>query len=243
MKVLVTGATGFIGNHVVRALLQRDIDVIATSRTRSKAEAADWFSHVDYREFNTMALPAAPFAALGSPDRMIHLAWSGLPNYKDDFHLTKNLPADRAFLTAMLAGGLKHLLATGTCFEYGMQEGELTEDMETRPDNPYGQAKDSLRTELEKLTSTTSATFQWARLFYMFGPGQGPSSLFLSCTRPSTTRMPSSTCQEVNRYEIFCPSKPLPTIWSVSSCRTPLPAVSMCAVDARSCSRNSLTNI
>lgn len=178
MKVLVTGATGFIGNHVVRALLQRDIDVIATSRTRSKAEAADWFSHVDYREFNTMALPAAPFAALGSPDRMIHLAWSGLPNYKDDFHLTKNLPADRAFLTAMLAGGLKHLLATGTCFEYGMQEGELTEDMETRPDNPYGQAKDSLRTELEKLTSTTSATFQWARLFYMFGPGQGPSSLF-----------------------------------------------------------------
>lgn len=178
MKILVTGATGFIGSHLVPALLDRGVSVIATSRTPERAEAMPWFRDVEYHPLDTARPPRDPFASLGSPDRMIHLAWSGLPNYKDDFHLTENLPADKRFLTAMLDGGLKHLLVTGTCFEYGMQEGELREDTPTRPDNPYGQAKDKLRTALEDHVRDTDITFQWARLFYMYGPGQGERSLF-----------------------------------------------------------------
>lgn len=178
MKILVTGATGFIGNHVVNTLLDRNIRVIAASRSREKAQAMPWFDQVEYRTLDTAALPDSPFPALGSPDRMIHLAWSGLPNYKDSFHLEENLPQDKAFLSAMIDGGLKHLLVTGTCFEYGMQEGELSETMETKPDNPYGQAKDALRKELEAITENTDVVFQWPRLFYMFGPGQGQASLF-----------------------------------------------------------------
>ena len=92
--------------------------------------------------------------------------------------MKENLPNDRAFLSAMLEGGLKHLLVTGTCFEYGMMEGELSEDMETKPDNPYGLAKDTLRRELQARTMGTDVIFQWARLFYMFGPGQSKTSLF-----------------------------------------------------------------
>lgn len=178
MKILVTGATGFIGNHVIRALIKRDIQVIASSRNKNKAKTMDWFSAVDYRPLDTTALSKAPYQALGSPDRMIHLAWGGLPNYKDNFHLTHNLPANINFLARMIDGGLKHLLVAGTCFEYGMQEGELSENMKTKPDNPYGQAKDALRKELEKTTKETGVIFQWARLFYMFGPGQGAASLF-----------------------------------------------------------------
>ena len=178
MKILVTGATGFIGNHVIRALLDLGLSVIATSRSRDKAEEMPWFTQVDYRELDIADLPAEPFTALGSPDRMIHLAWSGLPNFKSAHHMDENLPKDKAFLSAMLKCGLKHVLVAGTCFEYGMREGELSEDMETSPDNPYGLAKDTLRRELQAITVGTDVIFQWARLFYMYGPGQSQSSLF-----------------------------------------------------------------
>lgn len=178
MKILVTGATGFIGNHVVNALLGQGISVIAASRSTEKAEAMPWFSKVDFKPLDTATPPANPYTALGSPDRMIHLAWSGLPNFKSDHHMKENLPNDRAFLSAMLEDGLKHLLVTGTCFEYGMLEGELLEDMETKPENPYGLAKDTLRRELQTRTMDTDVIFQWARLFYMFGPGQSKTSLF-----------------------------------------------------------------
>ena len=178
MKILVTGATGFIGNHVVNTLLDQGISVIAASRSTKKAEAMPWFSKVDFKPLDTATPPANPYTALGSPDRMIHLAWPGLPNFKSDHHMKENLPNDRAFLSAMLEDGLKHLLVTGTCFEYGMLEGELLEDMETRPDNPYGLAKDTLRRELQARTMDTDVIFQWARLFYMFGPGQSKTSLF-----------------------------------------------------------------
>jgi len=178
LKILVTGATGFVGSRVVPALLERGIEVIATCRSREKAEIFPWAGRVDWRQFNVFDLPANPFESLGGPDRMIHLAWSGLPNYKDNFHLDSNLPADKSFLQAMLDGGLRHLLVAGTCYEYGMQEGEMLEDALVSPDTPYGQAKNLLREYLEDATEKTNSVFQWARLFYMSGAGLPPHSLF-----------------------------------------------------------------
>ena len=152
MKILVTGATGFIGNYVVEELLKRGIDVIATSSNPVKAKHFNWFDKVKYVEldFNNLDITTNYFEFFKEPEAMIHLAWEGLPNYKSDFHLTKNLPTHQLFLNNLIENGLKNITVTGTCFEYGMQEGELSEEMGCKPDNAYAKAKNELRIYLEK---------------------------------------------------------------------------------------------
>ncbi len=108
---------------------------------------------------------------------LIHLAWDGLPNYRSLHHFEQELPAQYRFLKAMLQGGLNNLLVTGTCFEYGMQSGPLTETLETRPNNSYGFAKDTLRRQLDLLQREIPFNLSWARIFYLYGEGQAATSL------------------------------------------------------------------
>lgn len=179
-KILVTGATGFIGNYVIDELLRNNYEVIATSSGEEKAKAAGWFGRVRYIPFDLKHIDNSInyYSFFGGPDIMIHLAWEGLPNYKNAFHIEENLPRHFLFLSNMINNGLKDLAVTGTCFEYGMKEGCLNEEMETEPANPYALAKDSLRKKLELLTAEKHIHFKWIRLFYMYGKGQSPNSLF-----------------------------------------------------------------
>jgi len=105
------------------------------------------------------------------------LAWEGLPNFKELFHLERNLPNNYYFLKNMVENGLGKVVVTGTCLEYGMQSGELKEDLETKPDNPYALAKDCLRKFLEQLQKKIDFDLKWIRLFYMYGKGQSPNSI------------------------------------------------------------------
>jgi len=183
MKVLVTGATGFLGNHVITALVRRGIETIAAGRSARKLADAHWYDSVTPVLLDLDSPPQSPFEYLHRPTHCIHLAWSGLPDYKSPHHMDDNLPKSRDFLLNMLEGGLKHILVTGTCFEYGLQEGELFETTSTNPDNAYGRAKDTLRRQLEEHTKDRDIRFQWARLFYMYGEGQGSKSLFAQLQR------------------------------------------------------------
>lgn len=117
------------------------------------------------------------FRLADEPDALIHLAWSGLPNYKSEHHVDEELPSQYRFLEGLIRDGLKNLLVTGTCLEYGLQSGALSEDQGTRPITQYGIAKDSLRKQLETLKTSVPFQLSWARLFYMYGEGQSPNSL------------------------------------------------------------------
>jgi len=179
MKVLVTGATGFIGNYVVEELLRHNYTVIASSYNSQKASKAGWFNNVTYIPFNLESFndPTDYYDFFERPDIVIHLAWEGLPNYKSAFHEEINLPRHLSFITNLIRNGLSDLTVTGTCFEYGMQEGCLKEEMPALPVNPYGRAKNTLRIELDKLRKQHPFSYKWIRLFYMFGKGQNPNSL------------------------------------------------------------------
>lgn len=178
-KVLVTGATGFIGNYVVEELLQRNHTVITSSANEAGARQKSWFAKTTYIPLDLEYLNTAEnyFDFLGKPDVLIHLTWEGLPNYKDSFHIEKNLPRHKVFLENIISNGLQNVNITGTCFEYGMQEGKLKEDMPSSPDNPYAIAKNNLRVYIESLKSRFFFACKWIRLFYMFGKGQSAKSL------------------------------------------------------------------
>lgn len=184
-KVLVTGATGFIGNYVVEALLDQGCTVVATSSQPEKAKKFSWFDRVVYRSFDLGRFDKSAdyYKYFDTPDAMIHLAWEGLPNYKSEFHLTKNLPRHREFLFSIIQSGLRNLTVAGTCFEYGMQEGRLSEEVEAKPANPYSEAKNTLRRDLELFQSQNPFALKWIRLFYMHGKGQNPNSILAQLER------------------------------------------------------------
>ena len=178
-KVLVTGATGFLGNYIIKELLQSSYAVIASSANEAKAVKTSWYHDVKYipLDFSQLDPSVNYYDYFSRPDAMIHLAWEGLPNYKSSFHLDTNLPRHLKFLKNILENGLSDLTVTGTCLEYGMLEGSLTEEMEVHPSNPYAMAKNELRKYLQQYQVENFFDFKWVRLFYMFGNGQNPNSL------------------------------------------------------------------
>lgn len=176
MKIAVTGASGFIGRYVLAELERNQVEVVAVTRDATRLAGSGIAGRIV--EMDIAAPGENCFDRLGRPDVLIHLAWNGLPNYKSLHHFETELPRQFHFLKAVVEGGLPSLLVTGTCFEYGMQSGPLSEELVTLPGNPYGYAKDALRRQLEFLKAAKPFGLTWARLFYMYGEGQPKNSLY-----------------------------------------------------------------
>jgi dTDP-6-deoxy-L-talose 4-dehydrogenase (NAD+) len=177
MKVLVTGATGFVGQHVVPHALNRGHAVTVLARSAEAAKRFPWSSKVAVILGDTESVHSSQTSALADHDAAIHLAWPGLPNYGALSHYERALPVQYGFLRQLISSGVRQILVAGTCFEYGMQSGVMTEAMPTMPANAYAVAKDSLHKFLQQLRRESPFTLQWARLFYLHGPGQHANSL------------------------------------------------------------------
>lgn len=192
-KILVTGATGFIGRFVVDRLLAEGYSVIATSVHAEKASLEPWISRVRYIPFDLSRFDPEMdhYRFFEEPDAMIHLAWEGLPNYKANFHLEVNLPRHIALLDNLVGHGLRDITVTGTCLEYGLQEGCIREDMPALPIHAYGRAKEALRQHLEKRGQEFQIPVKWVRLFYMYGKGQSPNSLLSQLDKALAAGEPS----------------------------------------------------
>ena len=148
MKIAVTGASGFLGRHVIAELARRAIETVAVVHDTAKVPV-EW--RCDIRQIEISNAEERVLRFIGFPDAVIHLAWGGLPNYNSMHHIEKELPCQYSFLSQLIKEGLKTLVVAGTCFEYGMQYGPLREDFEARPFTPYGYAKNALRIQLEYL--------------------------------------------------------------------------------------------
>lgn len=207
MKVLVTGATGFVGRHLVAALLARGCVVRAVARNAETAQGLSWINDVEFIAADIHAADLDVVALTEGVDALVHLAWPGLPNYRALFHFEHNLMADYRLIKSVVEAGVQQVLVTGTCFEYGMQSGPLSESTEPRPSNPYGLAKHTLHRFLQHLAQEQPFTLQWARLFYLHGEGQNPNSLLAALDRAIDAGEPSFNMSAGEQLRDFLPIK------------------------------------
>jgi nucleoside-diphosphate-sugar epimerase len=201
-KIAVTGASGFVGRHVVAELERRGLRPVLLLRANKPAPAffvGRTILPLELERFEAGSV----FDGAGAPDVLIHLAWSGLDNFRSLSHFESEAPSHYAFLRAMVDGGLPSLLTTGTCLEYGLQSGALNEAADTRPVCAYGLAKDTLRRQLDLLGRVKPFALTWARLFYLHGEGQSERALWPSLQRAAKagdTRFPMSAGEQLRDY-------------------------------------------
>lgn len=172
MRILVTGANGYIGRHVVSALLNLGVTVVAADLDLSGVDdRAIKFGKDIFRE------PESLYRETGAPDAMIHLAWRDGFRHNSDAHMLY-LSDHYRLLLAMIQSGLKQLAVMGSMHEVGYWEGCIDENSPCHPMSLYGIAKDALRQALFQMTEGKDIVFQWLRGYYIYGDDERSSSIF-----------------------------------------------------------------
>ena len=177
MKVLVTGANGYIGSRVVQKLLDRNIEVLAADISGE---------HIDPRAQVCLVNLFEPkenwYDFFGEPDVCLHM---GL---RDGFvhNSTKNIEDVSnhfVFLKNLLDHGLKHVVSMGSMHEVGYYEGMVREDTPCKPLSLYGIAKYALRESLKLYSQQKNVVFQWLRGYYIYGDDSFGNSIFCKIRR------------------------------------------------------------
>lgn len=171
-KILVTGANGYIGRHVVKKLLDMGYNVDACDiRFDGVDKRANRVTTAIFNEDKDI------YNRLGKPDICIHLAWRDSFIHNSDAHMS-DLSKHYVFLKNMIDGGLRHLSVMGTMHEVGYWEGAINEDTPTNPSSMYGIAKNTLRQSLQLLIKDNDIIIQWLRAYYIMGDDLKSNSIF-----------------------------------------------------------------
>ncbi len=171
MRILVTGANGYLGQGIVKELLDRGAEVIAADLKLDRVDERS-----DKRECNIFSLES-PFEYFGKPDVLLHLAWrDGFVHYSDA-HI-EDLPKHTRFLTSFAKAGTDRIAVMGSMHEVGFFEGSINENTPCNPMTPYGISKNALRQLTEMLCNQNGNKFQWLRGYYIVGNSKYGSSIF-----------------------------------------------------------------
>jgi len=199
-NVVVTGAGGYVGRHVVTALADLGHSVIAVTRPLSRREVDSRAKTIE-ADILTDAIDANSLFGV-VPDVLVHLAWTDGFRHNARSHMD-HVSAHFRFLTSMVDQGVPQIAALGTMHEVGYWEGAIDETTPTEPLSLYGIAKDALRRSLQTELEG-KAIFQWLRCFYIYGDDRNNQSIFtrlLTAADEGKTTFPFTT--GANKYDFI----------------------------------------
>ena len=173
--ILLTGASGFVGKQIFKALSGSKFRIVPVVRTGNESsfqnqpnvdrivcsqdifqETANWWAE-----------------QCKDIDVVIHAAWYAEPgNYLQSSKNMDCLVGSLSLANGAAIGGGKRFVGIGTCFEYDLSAGVLSKDTPLNPLTPYAGAKAALYMGLSQWLPEQSVEFAWCRLFYLFGEGE-----------------------------------------------------------------------
>ena len=176
MKILVTGANGYLGQGIVNEIIDSGNEVIAACH--SKTDVIDPRADIKQCDLYTIENPYEYFE---EPDVLLHLAWrDGFVHYSNA-HID-DLPKHYAFIKKFAESGCKHIAVMGSMHEIGFFEGSINENTPCHPTTPYGIGKNALRELTAMLCKQNNCIFQWMRGYYIVGNSKYGSSIFSKIT-------------------------------------------------------------
>lgn len=189
MKILITGASGFLGKSLIKKLTEKKIEVLALSRTHSiifDKKNVKWLKF----DFSNIA-PLINEIKKFKPEIVYHFYWEDIPNF-NKINSLNSLNRSILFFSEILNfKSVRKVVVSGSCLEYEKNKGICKETFNTKPKRDFTWAKNTLRNWLEIQTNRRMIQFYWLRVFYVFGPWQRSEALIpyiLNCL--SKKKMP-----------------------------------------------------
>lgn len=171
MKILVTGANGYLGQGIVTKLLDIGIEVIATDYSIKNIDDRAIKKQCNIFEVDN------PYEFFDKPDVLVHLAWKdGFVHYSDAH--VDDLPKHFRFIRSMVLSDIRTIAVMGSMHEIGFFEGSIDENTPCNPESYYGIAKNALREITKILCEQNHKNFQWLRGYYIVGNTKYGSSIF-----------------------------------------------------------------
>ncbi len=199
-RVLLTGATGFIGRHAVAPLLAKGYEVHAVSLNNAgEAQGVQW------HKANLLdGMAAAKLMAEITPTHLLHLAWYAEPGkFWRSLENYRWLEAGIALLRNFRKAGGGRVVMAGTCAEYDWDYGYCSESVTPcRPGTPYGACKHALQQVLHSYSRDSGLSSAWGRIFFLYGPSEHPARL-VSSVITSLLRGEEARCTHGNQVRDF----------------------------------------
>ena len=199
MKILVTGADGFLGSGIVQKLLDAHCDVYGFGLGPAPEVCSGAFH---YEKGNAFDLGVSGIADL-SPDIVVHLAWRNGFKHGEASHID-DLPGHYRFIRDCVAAGVPRLAVMGSMHEVGYHEGPVTADTPCSPTTPYAIAKNALRQLAIRECSGSETALLWMRGFYIVSADGRGDSIFaklVAAAREGKTAFPFTSGK--NEYDFL----------------------------------------